>query len=519
MAERRHARARLAGALAVCLAAGSSAVIRADHREGAPETPDRSPGAATSRARPTVGPGGPRVEARGSEAWRLSRPARRGQIEGYATTSSGPAGSEVELRVSTVAHDYRVLAYRIGDYAGGTGLRVWRSSWLTGRVQPGPRFSDAARRTVVAPWRTSTVVATAGWAPGLYVFKLRTRSGWQSHVPYVVSSTSSRGRVALVAPVTTWQAYNDWGGYSLYDGPPGDRRSWAVSFDRPYPGPGAAEMVFGAVPVVVAAERLGLPLAYLTNVDLELRPAALAGASAYVSMGHDEYWTAGMRARVQAARDAGTNLAFLGANTMYWRVRLEAVDGRPGRVVTGYRSDAAIDPEPRHRTGQWRATPNNRPESSLTGMRYECFPVDAPFRVASPGWWGFAGTHTRSGEELDHLVGVEADRVYPVRGTPRPLEVLAHVRYSCRGVATSAQAVYYTSPSGAGVLNVGTLRWTCALVDRCPADLSRRTVSFVNRVTATVLRAFARGPAGARHPAHDNVDRFDLPTLNQVPAS
>ncbi len=151
MAERRHARARLAGALAVCLAAGSSAVIRADHRGGAPESPDRSPGAATSRARPTVGPGGPRVEARGSEAWRLSRPARRGQIEGYATTSSGPAGSEVELRVSTVAHDYRVLAYRIGDYAGGTGLRVWRSSWLTGRVQPGPRFSDAARRTVVAP--------------------------------------------------------------------------------------------------------------------------------------------------------------------------------------------------------------------------------------------------------------------------------------------------------------------------------------------------------------------------------
>ena len=94
------------------------------------------------------------------------------------------------------------------------------------------------------------VVDTGGWEPGLYVFELRTRSGWQAHVPYVVSSPSTRGRVALVLPVTTWQAYNDWGGYSLYHGPPGDRRSWAVSFDRPYPAPGAGEMRFGAVPVV-----------------------------------------------------------------------------------------------------------------------------------------------------------------------------------------------------------------------------------------------------------------------------
>jgi hypothetical protein len=326
--------------------------------------------------------------------------------------------------------------------------------------------------------------------------------------------------VALVAPVTTWQAYNGWGGYSLYDGPPGDRRSWAVSFDRPYPAPGAGEMRFGVVPVVVAAERLGIPLAYLTTIDVDRRADALVGARAYVSMGHDEYWTRTMRRRVEQARSRGTNLLFLGANTLYWRIRLSGVGSRAGRVVTGYRTDAWRDPAPvSRRTGLWRAPPDPRPENSLTGMEYECFPVDAPFRVVSPRWWGFAGTHARRGEEFDHLVGVEADRVYPVPGTPRPLQVIAHVPYGCGGARTSADASYYTTRSGAGVLDVGTLQWTCALADRCRSSMTLRTVRFVNRVTANVLRDFALGPAGRRHPAHDNVSRFALLKQNLVPAS
>jgi len=452
----------------------------------------------------------------GTQRWRLSRPARDHQIEGYATTSSGLPGEPVALRVSTSAPSYRVRAYRFGAYAGGDAHRTWVSSRLPGGTQPAARLADAGRRTVVAPWRTSLFVDTDGWTPGLYVFKLVASTGWQAHVPYVVSSPSAVGRTAVVFPVATWQAYNDWGGYSLYKGAGVDRHGWAVSFDRPYPAPGATEMLFGAMPVAVAAERTGVPLAYYTDIDLDRRPDALVGATAYVSSGHDEYWTAGMRARVSAARAAGTNLAFLGANTMYWRIRLEDA----GRVVVGYRHDAAQDPAPRaERTGQWRDAEDAAPENELTGMEYECFPVDAPFRVVSPHWWGFAGTGTRAGEELAHLVGVEADRVYPVASTPRPLEILAHVTYSCGGVGTSAESTYYTTPSGAGVFDAGTLRWTCARADRCPSGVTLRAVRFVNQVTSTVLREFAQGPVAGRHPARDNVARFNLPAQNQVPAS
>ena len=117
------------------------------------------------------------------------------------------------------------------------------------------------------------------------------------------------------------------------------------------------------------------------------------------------------------------------------------------------------------------------------------------------------------------LVGPEADRVYPDRTLPRPLQILAHTPYSCRGTMTSAQSVYYTAPSGAGVFTAGTLRWDCALADRCDRPLGPVTQRFVRIVTGNVLTAFAKGPVGASHPARDNVADFDLPLTNSVTAS
>jgi hypothetical protein len=365
------------------------------------------------------------------------------------------------------------------------------------------------------------MVDTTSWEPGYYALKLRSRDGWETLVPYIVSSRSARGTVALVAPVTTWQAYNRWGGYSLYEGPEGGSRSWAVSFDRPYNGAtGANDYRTAAFPIVALAERLGIRLSYFTNIDLHLSPGVLEGARGYVSLGHDEYWTTTMRDVVEGARDAGTNLAFLGANTAYWRVRLEDRATGPARLLVGYRDDAYRDPERgAATTGRFRDPPVARPEQALVGMQYECYPVDADYVVASPGWWGFRGTGVDAGDRVTGLVGPEADRVYPDDRSPHPLEVLSSTPYRCRGVTTSAQSVYYTTPSGAGVFTAGTLRWGCALLGRCDRPLGASAGPFVAQVTANVLRGFARGPVGERHPARPNVDRFDLSPVNHVSAS
>jgi hypothetical protein len=202
---------------------------------------------------------------------------------------------------------------------------------------------------------------------------------------------------------------------------------------------------------------------------------------------------------------------------MYWRIRLD------GRREVGYRSDAALDPvretRPAEATSQFRDVPSPNPEQGLTGMMYECYPVDAAYVVSSPSWWGFRGTGVRAGDRFAGLVGPEADRVYLNDRTPRPMEVLSHSPYSCRGISTSAQSVYYTTRSGAGVFNAGTLRWGCALVDRCEHPLGARTQGFVRKVTDNLLRMFAAGPVGREHPARDTVTRYPLPDVNTVDAS
>ena len=474
--------------------------------------------------RPEAGPAADPAPPRGTEDWRVTRPAYGGQIAAYTTAISGQPGQRLELKVSTAAQVYRVNVYRIGAYRGGTGALVASRGWRPGRVQPAPVLSPAATRTVVAPWKVDVRFDTSGWEPGLHVITVETGNGWQTFVPYVVSSPTTAGTVALVAPVTTWQAYNAWGGYSLYEGPAGSTRSYAVSFDRPFNlASGANDFRTAAIPIVLRAERLGIPLSYLTNVDLHTRRGVLAGAHGYVSMGHDEYWTTTMRTAVERARDAGTNLGILGANTMYWRIRLEDTGTGPARRIVGYRDSAYLDPmrdlAPQQTTARFRDAPAADPEHALLGMQYECYPVDTDYVIASPQWWGFAGTGVQRGTRIPGLVGPEADRVYPDSRLPRPLQILSDSPYDCRGVTTRTQSVYFTVRSGAGVFNAGTLRWGCALVDRCERPLGRRTAAFTARVTDNLLRGFADGPVGDRWPAHDNVDRFAIAAVNTVSAS
>ena len=40
-----------------------------------------------------------------------------------------------------------------------------------------------------------------------------------------------------------------------------------------------------------------------------------------MSSGHDEYWSAGQRSNVEAAREAGVNLAFFSGNEIFWKTR------------------------------------------------------------------------------------------------------------------------------------------------------------------------------------------------------
>jgi hypothetical protein len=226
-------------------------------------------------------------------------------------------------------------------------------------------------------------------------------------------------------------------------------------------------------------------------------------------MGHDEYWTPAERANVTAARDSGVNLAFLGANAMFRRTRLQSSALGAAREVVCYKSDYARDPmygvHSALVTSDWRDGPDPDPESSLIGTSYEGYPVNAAFVVASPRSWVFAGTGVSSGDAFPNLVGVEYDRVDPGYPVQRPIEVLSHSPLTCNGAASYGDSAYYTHPGGAGVFNCGTMRWVEALYGDQPHGIGGATPDFVRAVTTNVLRAFADGPAAAKYPAHDNL--------------
>ena len=446
----------------------------------------------------------------GDPDWEIRHLGAANAIMGYTGAASVLTGQSFPLFVSTTARGFQVSAFRMGWYAGAGARRVWQSGLVRGQRQNGPGLTDATN-TVQTEWDPVLEVPTDDWPAGAYLLRLDADSGAQRYVPVTVRSASTAGRVVLKNCVPTWQAYNTWGGYDLYQGPEGagqsyGSRSLAVSLDRPYDLNGADMFLTYERNVVKLAESMGLPLAYVTSMDIAADPDLLAGASALISPGHDEYWTPGERANVTAARDAGVNLAFLGANAVFRRIRLDS----GGRLVICYKTSYTEDPlygqDNALVTSDWREPPHPDPESSLIGTIYEGYPAVAPYVVVAPDSWLFAGTGAAAGKEFANLVGIEYDRVNPAYPVPRPIQVLSHSPLVCQGAASFGDSAYYTHPGGAGVFNSGTMRWVEAIYGDGPHGIGGRTPGFVRQVTANLLRAFADGPAAAKFPAHDNLD-------------
>lgn len=450
----------------------------------------------------------------GTADWRVGERGTEHEIEGFADRVSVLPGETFRLFVSTTSPTFTIEAFRTGWYGGTQARRVWASPLLPGREQAPARVNPTTR-AVSAPWRPTTAVSAAGWPEGSYVLRLRAASGAQRHVPITVRSASTAGKIVVLNATTTWQAYNTWGGYNLYKGPSGgmEDRSYAVSFDRPYDRDGAEKYMMYEQPAVALAEKLGLPLAYATDNDLHALPRLLDGARGLLTLGHDEYWSTAMWKSTVQARDSGVNLAFLGANGVNRHIRFEKTRLGPNRLVVCYK-DAGLDPisrtNPAESTQDWRLPPRPRPESSLIGIMYNCFPAEGAFTVYQPRHWMFRGTGVRRGSSFPGVIGPESDAINWTGPTPRPIEVIARSPILCgNSMGMTADATYYTVRGGAGVVAIGTMRWVCALRGpRCGHGVTTAGQRFVEKVTVNLLTAMAQGPLGLAHPAKDNLARL-----------
>jgi DNA-binding beta-propeller fold protein YncE len=430
----------------------------------------------------------------GEPAWAMGADAT-GPLQVYLDRVSARAGATVAVKVSSDApHAARWALFRLGWYGGAGARRIDEGGPVQAARQPACPM-EAGTGMVRCAWATTfQITLPADAVSGYFAVRVSRDDGWAALAPLVV--VDDRPADLLVqAAVNTWQAYNGWGGESLYeDGSHTlpDGLGSRVSFDRPY----AAALGLGLalryeLPFARFLERGGYDVSYTTDVDVATAGAAhLLRAGAFLSVGHDEYWSGELRDAVEAARDAGMPLLFFGANAGYWKVRHEepGTAGAP-RVITCWKTrPGAPDRDPVSgpgHTGRFRDPPIDRPENALVGEMYESWLLQRfPLVVREAGSWLFDGTGLRDGDEIPLLGAAEYDaRADNGREPPGVQVVAGFPLVDAYGVPGEGTTVHHRAASGALVFAAGTIEWPLG-VDRGSDAWDAR----VERMTANVLR-------------------------------
>jgi hypothetical protein len=463
----------------------------------------------------------------GTDQWQITHPALNHEIEGYASQSAVANGETLTLYVSTSAPSITADVFRMGWY-GGNGARRMMSFWLPGMLQSQPTLDS--RRTVRANWQpTFSFIIPADWASGGYLVKLTSTpyegtggtmvGPLEQYIFFVVDGSTSDTDILFQCSAFTYQAYNAWGGYSLYHGPGGGgddaNRSYAVSFGRPYlDAYGSAEFLAFEYPLIRWLERHGYDVSYTASEVVHDHPERLTLHRAFLSVGHDEYWSLNIRNGVESARDHGTSVAFFGSNAAFWRVRVEADAGSGACIVVCYK-DSALDPisNAPDTTNAWRADPYPRPEDALIGQMYESWFEQYPYFpmiCQTTDHWIYTVTGAEDATAIPGIVGYEYDRVFrgyqpappcqpaPPHSGPPPanLEILAASPVvDVNGCQSISNVTVYELPNGAVVFSAGTNGWSWGLDDLDPGVCVSWWVhsvasTIIQGMTVNLLRRF-----------------------------
>ncbi|MBK7513895.1 MAG: hypothetical protein IPI76_16800 [Chloracidobacterium sp.] len=170
-------------------------------------------------------------------------------IQGFATDISVNRGGTISFKVDTDASSIQIKIYRLGYY-NGDGARLIATipdTSTTVSAQPACTNSgapdyliDCGGWSVSGSWTATddTYAPSKPAVSGLYVARLeRTDStNGSSHIPFIVRDDTGGSDLLFKTSDTTWQAYNQYGGYSLYAGPaiPNGGHAHKVSYNRPF---------------------------------------------------------------------------------------------------------------------------------------------------------------------------------------------------------------------------------------------------------------------------------------------
>ncbi|MFI7706010.1 DUF4082 domain-containing protein [Nonomuraea sp. NPDC049480] len=421
----------------------------------------------------------------------------QGGIPGYPTKISVNKGETLDFKVNTGATDYRIEVFRLGYYSG-MGARLITTispSVSLPQIQPeclrdAPTgLVDCGNWAVSASWQVPSTVVS-----GVYIANLIREDGISglSQMIFVVRDDARNSEILLQTSDATWQAYNRYGGNSLYAGQPANR-AYKVSYNRPFDS--RSRFFNDEYPMVRWIEANGYDVSYISNVDTASQGAQILNHQVFMSSGHDEYWSNEMLNSVQNARDNGVHLAFFSGNEVFWKTRWEpSIDGNntPFRTLVCYKetlANAKIDPSPQW-TGTWRdprfspPSDGGRPENALTGTLFRINgrahnAITVPAEFASMRLWrntSIAGllpgqTAVFPTGTLGYEWDVSPDDGFAPAGlvkfsrtTVATTSLFLLDFGSTYGVGTATHNLtLYRSSSGAYVFGAGTIQWAWGL--------------------------------------------------------
>lgn len=442
----------------------------------------------------------------------LARQPKKITVEGYADQLSYAPGDEVKLHLSASGKSEPALTVvRVGVKPEV----VWTGPAV--KVEPQPVPKDASSHGCKWPAAASFKVGEK-WPSGYYLARLHAApndSTTLGSVFFVVrpKEPGKSTKILLQLATNTYNAYTNWGGYSLYAYNGRHKvQGRRVSFDRPI----SSQFPQWEEPFARWAESNGYALDYCVNSDLEFRPELLKHYKLVLSVGHDEYWSAPMRDNLEAYIGGGGNVAFFSGNTCCWQVRSE----EKGRALACWKQSFGDDPQ--YRTGDYRTLSTlwshylvNRPENALTGVGFlwggyhrshgQFMDGSGAYTAHRPDHWLFAGTNLKRGDNFGarlpgyKVVGYECDGCelvwkdglpFPTHadGTPKGFEVLATAParwhpddcewYEKWEKGRLGHAVIGTYTRGGTVVTVGSTDWSFGL---------RGNDDAVTRITKNVL--------------------------------
>lgn len=503
----------------------------------------------------------------GTSQWQLDKPVPFSErdpdnwstpaLEGYASLTSVNIGGDISFYVRTKAPTFSVEIYRMGYYNNLGGRLMKKVQGLPSVMQPMPTAQDSTNYGLIeCNWIESyRLTVPTDWVSGVYLAKLLANdaSGWQSYIIFVVRDDARASDVLMQCSVNTYQAYNGWGGRSIYEAnsKPEDISFCKVSFNRPYfaahrghvweggqvtPYARGAGHLFAHFPfgtyepaweynMIRWLEQKGYDVTYCTNIDTHRDPKLLLSRRAFLSVGHDEYWTREMRVNAELARDQGVDLMFFSGNSVYRQSRLEndaqgnphrtlvcfkpdkaaAIDPVATRIVNGVATDDDLYPYPNVTGEFWKELRYSVqvawPEASLTGSTWtETSTYWEDLTVTAPSDWIFGGSGAALNQALVGLGGYELDGDFhnSAMYAPGNRRILA-----TSGSGGRVQA--YAVDGGATVFSSGSMHWSWGLDDwkiqGCTLYQDRPAISnpVVQQITTNLLARAVRTTGAESH--------------------